>query len=123
MFVFTGFILLVGWLVRNHHSEYPDTFCGYHVGKIAMKSNKAWTDANRWCGDLLLKSGFVFLLPDLAASYLFHILRAEETLWGLPFSYLIAAVLVPAILGIAVTEGRLRKRYRPDGTLKEENNQ
>lgn len=27
IFVFTGLILLVGWLVKDHHSEYPDTFC------------------------------------------------------------------------------------------------
>jgi uncharacterized protein YceK len=118
IFVFTGGILLVGWLVRDHHSEYPDLFCGYHVGKIAAKSAEAWEDANRWCGGLLLKSGFVFLLLDLAATYLFHIFRAEETLWGLPFSYLMATILVPTIFSIAATEMRLKRKYNQDGTLK-----
>lgn len=116
IFLFTGFILLVGWLIRNHHSEYPDTFCGYHVGKIAPKSAQAWEDANRWCGNLLLLSGAVFLLLDVAAVGLFHALRAAETLWVLPFSYLMATLLVPLVFGIAVTEHRLRKTYDPDGT-------
>lgn len=120
MFLFAGFILLVGWLLRNHHSEYPDTFCGYHVGKIAPKSAEAWNDANRWCGGLLLKSGAVFLLLNIAAAFLFHILRVEETMWGLPFSDLMATILVPTVLSIAVTEHRLKQKYAPDGTPKKD---
>lgn len=80
IFAFTGLILLTGWLVKRHHSEFPDLFCGYHVGKIASQNKDTWEDANRWCGGLLLKSGLVFLLLDLAAIFLFHRLQTDRTL-------------------------------------------
>ena len=38
LILFPLFLLLVGWLLKRHHSKYPNTFCGYHVGKIAAKS-------------------------------------------------------------------------------------
>ncbi|MVB10117.1 hypothetical protein CAFE_07920 [Caprobacter fermentans] len=118
MFVFTGLILLVGWLVRDHHSGYPDTFCGYHVGGIAAKSGEAWEDANRWCGGAFLKCGSAFLFLDAAAALTFRVMRAEERLPGLPVSYLMAAILVPTALSIVWTERRLKQKYNPDGTLK-----
>lgn len=118
IFVFTGLVLLVGWLVKDHHSEYPDTCCGYHVGGIAAKSGEAWEDANRWCGGAFLKCGSAFLLLDLAAALSFHIIRAEETLPGLPVVYLMATILVPTALAIVWTERRLKEKYNQDGTLR-----
>lgn len=118
MFVFTALILLVGWLVRDHHSEYPDTFCGYHVGGIAAKSGEAWEDANRWCGGAFLKCGSAFLLLDAAAALAFRMTRAEETLPGIPVIYLMATILVPTALAVVWTERRLKQKYNPNDTLK-----
>lgn len=120
MFVFALFLLLIGWLVRDHHSDYPDTFSGYHVGKIAAKSREAWEDANRWCGGILMKAGAALLPLNIAAAYAFHVLRVEETCLLLAVAYLMLAVIVPTVLAISLTEIRLKRKYDAAGRMRRE---
>lgn len=118
------FLLLTGFLLRNHHSEYSDRTCGYHVGRIAKKSEPAWEEANRYCGTLFLRSGGVVLL--LNGAVIFFLQRwvkgpveKNAAIVSDGMFYLMFSLLLPILLAILLTERHLKKRFHKDGSPKQ----
>lgn len=122
--LFPLFLLLVGWMLKRHHSNYPNTFCGYHVGKIASKSEKAWNEANLHCGVLLIRTGSVALLLNLGFGCLLTLTVGDQfekgDAWALAaILMLMLSICAPTLLSILLTERYLKKNFDSSGFPKE----
>lgn len=120
LILFPLLLLLVGWMLKRHHSKYPNTFCGYHVGKIAAKSERAWNEANLHCGSLFLRTGSVALLVNLGFGFLLTFLVGDQfeksDAWGLAaVLMLMLSICVPTLLSILLTERYLKKEFDTHG--------
>jgi hypothetical protein len=124
LILFPLFLLLVGWLLKRHHSKYPNTFCGYHVGKVASKSERAWNEANLHCGMLFLRTGSAALLLNLGFAFLLTFSVGDQfeksDAWGLAaVLMLMLSICVPTLLSILLTERHLKKKFNANGFPKE----
>lgn len=122
-FLINGILLLTGYLVKHHSSPFPDMTCGYHVGKLASKSEQAWQEANRYFGTLLIRSAWVLFAVSIfvviALSTFYHgKIESDLTLFWALFCYLMLSVLVPVFGTIAATESHLKKLFRTDEVKK-----
>ncbi len=114
LILFPLFLLLVGWLLKRHHSQYPNTFCGYHVGKIASKSESAWNEVNLHCGVLLIRTGSVALLLNFGFAFLLTFGAGDQfektVMWALvAILMLMLSICVPTLLSILLTERHLKR--------------
>lgn len=115
IFVFSLVYLLTGYLVKKHHSEFPDTFCGYHAGHLAQKNESTWTEANLYAGNFLMRASLINIGLNLIILFA-YILYNSWNLWlAVLFNYLIIAVLLPIILLLIFTERHLKKLFHEDG--------
>jgi len=122
--LFPLFLLLVGRMLKRHHSKYPNTFCGYHVGKIAAKSETAWKEANLHCGMLLFRTGSAALLLNLGFGLLLTFGVGDQfeksDAWALAsVLMLMLSICVPTLLSILLTERHLKQKFDENGFSKE----
>lgn len=122
-FVIDGILMLTGYLVKHRSSQFPDMTCGYHVGKLASKSEEAWQEANRYFGTLLIRSAWaLFAVSIFVVIALFVFNHGEITgdlmLFWVLFCYLMLSALVPVFGTIAATESHLKKLFGTDGVKK-----
>lgn len=122
--LFPLFLLLTGRMLKRHHSKYPNTFCGYHVGKIAAKSETAWKEANLHCGMLLFRTGSAALLLNLGFGFLLTFAGRDQfeksDAWALAsVLMLVLSICVPTLLSILLTERHLKKEFDSNGFPKE----
>ena len=122
--LFPLFLLLVGWMLKRHHSKFPNTFCGYHVGKIAAKSETAWNEANLHCGRLFFRTGSAALLLNLGFGFLLTLLVGDQfeksDAWSLAaVLMLMLSICVPTFLSILLTERHLKRKFDSNGFPKE----
>lgn len=121
MFIFSLFYVLIGYLMMNHHSKFPDLYAGYHVGHIAMKNHDTWETANKYSGKVMLVTSTITLVSDIIVLiiYFFLINKSNFTQWDIFFQvYLFSIVLIPISLTIILTEVKLRKTFDKYGFRK-----
>lgn len=109
--------MLTGWILIKYHSKYPDFFCGYHVGRTAIKSEEAWEFANKYSGRLLI----IMDAALIALNFIYLALRfALPWLMGdaSDMAYALFIAFAPAIMLIIVTESKLHRTFGSDGVRK-----
>lgn len=115
-FLPAALILLTGYLVKYHSTEYPDTSCGFHAGNLYGKSESAWKEANRYSGSLLMKCGWIFLILCAAWILVLNLLY-HDAVWdnpvaaGLLIAYPLLSALISVLVGILKTKHHLEQLF------------
>lgn len=127
IFVVTFFIpvllLIVGFVLKNKYSHYPDMSCGYHVGKLRSKSEETWREANEYSGKFFIADGIIVAIMDVIV-----LIYSINTITG-PFSdyiwwaifiiiYIGITCFVPVIITILSTQLHLKNHFFKDGSRK-----
>lgn len=118
LFLLPLFYLLVGYLIKKHHSKFPDTTCGYHIGRLAQKNESTWETANTYAGTVLTRSSMVTLGISIFAIVIYHFsilfIRWDDVF----FAYIMGISFIPVIILAILTEKHLKNIYDSDGNLK-----
>lgn len=110
--------MLVGYLIKYHHSEFPDTFCGYHIGKLAIKNDSTWETANTYSGTVLTRSSMVTLGISIFVIVIYNFSTLFINWDDVFFAYIMGISFIPIIILAILTEKHLKNIYDRDGNLK-----
>lgn len=111
MYFPTIIFLIIGFIMENHYSEFPNTFVGFHL-KYAEKDRETWEEANKYAGRLCIRSSFVLLALDFGVTccYIFFKSSLSEPNWSTLFCiYIFAALTIQIVLLIVLPYYHLKK--------------
>lgn len=118
VFLLPLFYMLVGYLLKKHHSKFPDISCGYYIGKLAQKNESTWETANTYSGTVLTRSGMVTLGISIFVIVIYGF-SASFIHWDdVFFAYFMGICFIPVIILTILTEKHLKNIYDSDGNLK-----
>lgn len=106
-------ILAVGVLMKNHHSEFPDTFAGFHLS-YAVKDRETWEESNRYAGRFCILSSLCLLALELALTCVYAFFRGvlPESAWAaFFFIFMCAALAAQLVLLFILPYFHLRRKF------------
>ena len=116
-------LLIVGFVLKNKCSHYPDLSCGYHVGKLASKNEKVWKDANSYSGTQFIMHGTIVTVFDvMVLIYSINTIKGplnEYLWWAISIIiYIGLTCIIPVAMAIICTQLHLNKIFNKDGSKK-----
>ena len=108
MFLLPLFYMLVGHLLKKHHSKFPDTSCGYHIGRLAQKSESTWETANTYSGTVLTRSSMVTLGISILVIVIYNFSTSFIRWDDVFFAYIMGISFIPIIILTILTEKHLK---------------
>ena len=112
------FYMLVGHLIKKHHSKFPDISCGYHIGKLAQKNESTWETANIYSGIVLTRLSMVTLGISICVIVIYHFSTSLIRWDDVFFACIMGISFIPIIILAILTEKHLKNIYDSDGNLK-----
>ena len=81
IFIIPIVIIIAGFFMYKYPPKKPNWFIGYRT-RNSMKEQKTWEIANKYCGELFIKTGFITLIISLLLRFLssLKIIKISEKL-------------------------------------------
>lgn len=119
-------ILFGGAVMRRIVPSEPDRLIGYRT-ELSMRNQETWDFANKYCGKLWGRLGWILLGASLAAAIIAMVLitqnisgpRAAEAVYTWTVLGITTAQVVCMLISIAFVEKQLHRYFYDDGTRKE----
>lgn len=112
------FYLLIGFLVKNFHSKFPNTFGGYHIGKMAYLNEDTWETANIFSGTVLIRLSLATLVLNVILTIV-QIFLISLIIWPeFLLIYTICTADIPIVFQIIMTETYLKNTFDSNGYRK-----
>jgi uncharacterized membrane protein len=106
-------MILFGWVMERRSPKRINRLMGYRTAR-SMKNEETWCFANRYCGRLWWRMGWLMLLPSVAILLPFY--HSAVGTIGNAGGILCGVQCVPLFLSIFLTERGLKERF-PDEDL------
>ena len=110
-------MFICGLIFRRHAPRTPNGFWGYRTAR-SMKNQETWDYANRYIGRIWYHWGLI-LLPLSVVPMLFFMGTEAETM-TIAATLETLVQLLPLCVSIVLTEKALRKKFREDGSPRED---
>ena len=124
IFVLPLLWILVGSIIEKHYSDFPDTTCGYHIGKLAPKNMDTWQTANEYAGKAFKAIGIMTLIVNLMVILIFFgmsgmlNMKLKTMLIFLSAYFYFMLIVILLFVPIFTTQKMLKKTFNSDGSRK-----
>lgn len=105
-------MITAGWFMWKHPPKSINSVIGYRTSR-SMKTINTWQFAQRYCGRLWWKIGWIMLIPSFLIYLPFY--SSSENTIGIIGSVLITLQCIALILSIVPTELALKRNFTNDG--------
>lgn len=105
VFLIPILIVVVGFLLFKFPPSKPNWFIGYRTNK-SMKDEKAWKEANNYCGKLFLIVGLFELFLSIVLLVLNYLsISFSDTI----LSIIVIVQLIPMLITVVLVEKKISK--------------
>ena len=108
-------MLVFGWLLA-HKTPRKNAIYGYRTG-MSMKNNDTWVFANRYCGKLWIKCGFILLF--ISVILMLTVIKASSDTVDIMATIMCLIQLIPLVGTIYPVEKALKNNFDEKGNRKQ----